>query len=88
MTWVMAVAILVGAVTLYTTILNGAFLRCPYCRKMGSWRFDPVEDAIEELDEDGNPVRSTQRQSCRSCGGTVDHIWSDFEGRELRSVDE
>ena len=68
---------------IYTMIVNRVFLRCPHCRKIGSWRFDSIGESIDEHDADGVLVRSVTRQECRKCGGKVVHIWSDFEGREI-----
>lgn len=86
MLWILAAIIFVVVIGIYTAYLNNAFLRCPVCRKLGAWRFDDLGPSIEELDDDGNLVRSTQRQSCRKCGSEVDHVWSDFDRREIRRV--
>ena len=85
MIWVAILSIIIVFVT-YMAILNGAFLRCPYCKKIGSWRFDSIDKPVEEHDSDGDLIKSTQRQKCRRCGCEVDHIWSDHDGRELRKV--
>lgn len=86
MSWILAIAVIGAAIVLYTALLNRAFLRCPYCRKIGAWRFDRLGAPVDECDDDGNLVRSTQRQKCRKCGGDVEHIWSDYDGREIRKA--
>src|SRR4029453_13295124 len=58
----------VAAVSVYTAWLNGAFLRCPHCRKIGSWRYDAAEPAVEEKDEDGFVLTSRQIRFCRKLG--------------------
>jgi hypothetical protein len=73
----------VFAVMLYTAWLNGAFLRCPHCRKIGSWRYDPVKDAAEQKDEDGVVESSSRICVCRKCGKKVLDKWSDHEGRSF-----
>ncbi len=72
------------AMTIFTAWLNGVFLRCPYCRKIGSWRYDPAEPAIEEKDEDGVVESSRQICICRKCGNKVIDKWSDYEGRSFQ----
>jgi hypothetical protein len=74
------------AMALFTTWLNGLFLRCPYCRKIGSWRFDPVEPATKEKDEDGVVQSSHQLRICRQCGNQVIDKWSDHGGRTLEKA--
>ena len=86
MIWVLSIAAFVGTLGIYSAFLNRAFLRCPYCTKIGAWRFDNLGAPIDELDGDGHLVKSTQRQTCRKCGGEVDHVWSDFDGREIRAI--
>lgn len=86
--WLLAIVLVVIAYVLYTMILNREFLRCPHCGKVGSWRFNNVEEPVEEYDEDECLVGSTVRQRCRKCGGQVFHVWSDFEGREIRPTAE
>lgn len=81
-----AIAGIGGAIVLYMALLNRAVPRCPYCRKIGAWRFDILGAPVDEFDDDGNLVRSTKRQRCRTCGGEVDHIWSDDDGREIRKA--
>ena len=87
MRWILAVIIFIGIVGIYNAVLNGAFLRCPYCQRPGAWRFDNDGTPTLDLDEDGNLIRSTQRKRCRSCGHDVDDVWSDHDGREIRRVD-
>jgi hypothetical protein len=58
-----AAGIIAGAV--YTAWLNGAFRRCPHCRKIGSWRYDSAEPAVVEKDEDGGVVGCSQIRVCR-----------------------
>ncbi len=84
MTWMFTIALIGCAFLVYTMIINREFLRCPHCGKVGSWRFDNVEDPVDEVDQDGCLVRSIARQRCRQCGGEVIQVWSDFEGREIR----
>jgi hypothetical protein len=83
--WILAIAVIEAAIVLFTALLKRAFLRCPYRRKIGAWRFDSHGAPVDECDDDGNLVRSTQRQKCRKCGGGA-HIWSDYDGRELRKA--
>src|SRR5438445_406154 len=40
----------VFAAVLYTAWMNGVFLRCPHCRKVGSWRYDPAGPPVKEND--------------------------------------
>ena len=77
----------VFAVFLYTAWLNRLFLRCPYCRKMGTWRFDPAAAEVVEKDKDGNLVSTSQILLCRKCRQRVLHKWSDNEGRTLEKMD-
>jgi hypothetical protein len=76
----------VAAVSVYTAWLNGAFLRCPHCRKIGSWRYDAAEPAVEEKDEDGFVLSSRQIRVCRKCGKKILDKWSDHEGRIFEKV--
>ena len=71
------------AVLLYTAWLNRLFLRCPQCRKIGSWRFDSVEPAVEQKDQDGALQSTRQVRACRKCGNKVVETWSDHDGRRL-----
>ena len=87
MVWILAAFVFVGIIGLDIAILNGVFLRCPYCRKTGTWRFDTAGNPDLEHDQDGKLMRSTQRKRCRQCGHHVDDVWSDHEGRELRRAD-
>ena len=85
MSWFAGIAIFVVVMVVYTIAINRAFLKCPHCGKIGSWRFDDLGAANEEYDEDECLIRSTTRQACRKCNGEVVHIWSDYEGRQIRS---
>lgn len=78
--------VVVLAMTFITAWLNGVFLRCPYCRKIGSWRYDPAEPAVEEKDEDGVVQSSRQLRICRKCGNRVIDKWSDRGGRTFQKV--
>ena len=71
---------------LYTAWMNGLFLRCPHCRKIGSWRYDTLEHAIEQKDEDGIVQRSTRILVCRKCRKRVLDKWSDHEGRRFEKA--
>jgi len=82
--WILLVVIFVIAYIAYTMIVNRAFLRCPHCGKIGSWRFDDIGNSDEEHDENGDLIRSSTRQKCRRCGGEVIHTWSDIEGRAIQ----
>jgi hypothetical protein len=84
MSWIFTIAAAIVIFVVYTMIINREFIRCPHCRKIGSWRFDSIGDSIDEHDEDGCLIRSETPQRCRKCGGKVIHIWSDFEGQEIR----
>jgi len=84
--WILLVVNFVIAYFAYTMIVNRAFLRCPHCRKIGSWRFDDIDSSDEEHDENGDLVRSSTRQKCRGCGGEVISTWSDIEGRAIQPV--
>ena len=84
MSWILVVIALVAAYVIYTMIINREFLRCPHCRKIGAWRFDSIGESVDEKDQDGALIRSVTQQRCRKCGGVVVHVWSDFEGQEIR----
>jgi hypothetical protein len=79
----LAIVAAVLGTLLYTAWLNRLFLRCPHCRKIGSWRFDAVEPAVDRHDEDGDLVSSRQLRVCRKCGKRVIDTWSDHGGRTL-----
>jgi hypothetical protein len=84
----LAIIASVFALLLYTAWLNRLFLRCPHCRKIGSWRFDPAEPEACNRDEDGDVQSSRQIQVCRKCRKRVLDIWSDHDGRALTKVSE
>jgi pyruvate-formate lyase-activating enzyme len=73
---------------IYTAFTNGIFLRCPYCHKIGAWRFDTIESPIETIDEDGNTQSTQETRICRKCTGKVLDIWSDHEGRTIKKAAE
>lgn len=77
----MSITVAVTAIALYTAWLNGAFLRCPHCRKIGAWRYDDVEPPLLDKDEDGGIRSSRQLRICRGCGKRVMDLWSDHAGR-------
>ncbi len=85
MLWIAGIAMFVVVLVVYVMAINRSFLRCPHCRKIGSWRFDSLGESIDEYDDDKCLIRSTTRQTCRICGEVVIHIWSDHEGRQIRS---
>jgi hypothetical protein len=72
---------------IYVAWFNGAFLRCPHCRKIAMLR-NSGERAIEEKDEEGDTRKITRIRICRRCGEKVVDRWSDYEGRSLTKVDE
>ena len=74
------------AVILYTAWMNGVFRRCPHCGKLGSWRYDAAEPAVEEKDEDGVVQKVTQIRVCRECGKRVLDKWSDHDGRTFEKA--
>jgi DNA-directed RNA polymerase subunit RPC12/RpoP len=84
----LSIAAVVFALALYTAWMNGVFIRCPYCGKRGSWRFDNDAPALEEKDEDGVVTESTQLRTCRKCGKRVLDKWSDREGRTFEKATE
>jgi hypothetical protein len=84
----LAIMATVFVIVLYTAWLNGVFRRCPHCRKIGSWRYDASEPAVEEKDEEGVVWRSTQIRVCRKCAKKVLDKWSDFEGRIFEKADK
>ena len=75
-----------SALMLYIVWSNGLFLRCPHCRKIGSWHFDAAEPAVYNTDEDGVVQSSYQIRICRKCGKQVLHRWSDHEGRAIEKM--
>ena len=87
MKFALVVMAAVSALAVYTAWMNGAFLRCPHCRKIGSWRFDPAETAVDERDEDGVLRSSRQVRVCRKCGQKVLHTWSDRDGPAIEKDD-
>ena len=84
----LAIIAAVFALGLYSAWLNGLFLRCPYCRKIGSWRFDAAEPVVETKDEDGVVESSRQVRVCRKCGKRVLDTWSDHAGRSFEKLAE
>jgi hypothetical protein len=74
-------------VLLYTAWLNRLFLRCPHCRKIGTWRFDAAEPATERKDNDGAVQSSGQIRVCRKCGKRVLDTWSDHGGRKIEKLE-
>ncbi|MBT8137450.1 MAG: hypothetical protein KJO54_10595 [Gammaproteobacteria bacterium] len=86
MIWLVAGLIGVIVVALYTAAVNREFLRCPHCRKIGSWRFDNSGPAAAEFDADGELVGSVQPQVCRRCGEQVLQEWTDHTGRTIRKA--
>jgi hypothetical protein len=73
-------------VALYTAWLNGFFRRCPHCRKIGAWRYDPAEPAVVDKDEDGIVQSSRQLRICRKCGNRIMDRWSDHGGRTFEKA--
>lgn len=86
MIWFIAGLVGVVAIGLYTAAVNREFLRCPHCRKIGSWRFDNIGPASKEFDNSGGLQSVAQRQVCRKCGGEVVQEWSDYAGRSIRKA--
>jgi predicted RNA-binding Zn-ribbon protein involved in translation (DUF1610 family) len=84
--WIATVVLFAVAYLVYTLVVNRAFLRCPYCGKIGAWRFEDVGEPVAEYDDDGDLVRSATRQACTRCGGEVISCWSDHTGREIRKA--
>ena len=84
----LTIVAVICAVLFYTAWMNGVFQRCPHCRKIGSWRYDSAEPAVEEKDEDGSVVRSSQIRVCRSCRQRVLHKWSDDHGRTTEKLSD
>ncbi len=89
MTVVATAGIVIGALIVWTAVINGAFARCPYCGKIGAWRFDDLEEPVLEQEDPEIELdtKSTTRQRCRKCGSVVIHIVGDHFGREIRKVD-
>jgi hypothetical protein len=85
---IVAIVAVLFAFVLYTAWMNGLFLRCPYCGKIGSWRYDTAEPPVEEKDKDGVVQRSTQIRVFRKCGKRVLDNWSDHEGRTFEKASE
>jgi hypothetical protein len=81
------VACAFGIVLLHAWV-NGMFLRCPHCRKIGSWRYDDPEPAVVEEDEGGGIESSRQIRVCRKCGQKVLDKWSDQEPFEVVAIPE
>ena len=82
----LTVLAVVAAISFYTAWLNGIFLRCPHCRKIGSWRYDSTEPAVVEKNEDGSVVSRSQPRICRKCGKRVMDRWSDGGGRTFEKA--
>lgn len=70
MGWILAIVAFVIAYIVYTMIINREFLRCPNCRKIGSWRFDSVGDSVDDLEWHG-PVKSDYSQSGMSKSSSI-----------------
>jgi len=85
---ILTITVVIAAFAVYTAWLNDLFKRCPYCRKIGSWRFDPATPLIEKKDDDGVVVSSVQIQICRRCGKRIEAQWSATEGRRLERIHE
>ena len=83
----LSLVVIVGFV-FYIALINGVFKRCPYCGKIGSWRYDKVAPPVEDKDKDGYIVKSIQTLRRRSCKKEVTEVWSDFEGRSFRKKGE
>ena len=58
MSWLILAGVGIGLVSLYAAMLNQQFLRCPYCRKIGAWRFDNVGEPLDEFDAEKTPKTS------------------------------
>ena len=87
MGFALVIILFVSAVVLYTAWLNRVFSRCPHCRKIGSWRFDPAEPEVCNRDEDGDVVQSSRQvQVCRKCKNRVLDSWSDHDGRSFKKI--
>jgi hypothetical protein len=82
----LSIAAGVALFVLFTAWMNGAFLRCPHCRKIGAWRFDAAEPPTFTKDEDGVVESSRQIRVCRKCGMRVWDSWSDHGGRAIEKV--
>jgi hypothetical protein len=72
---------------IYVAWFNGAFSRCPHCRKIAMLR-NGDELAIEEKDDDGGTEKITRIRICRRCGKKVVDTWSDYEGRSLTKAEK
>ncbi len=83
---VLAVLGAIFALAVYGAWRNGAFLRCPHCRKIGLWNYVSGGPDVVEKDQDGNLVSWEQLRLCRSCGKKVLHRWSDNNGRTVEKV--
>jgi len=88
MNLVLIITTAVFVVLLYIAWLNGLFLRCPHCRKIGSWRFDAVEPPVEERDEEGTVRSRRQIRVCPRYRKRILDKWSDHDGRTLEMIDE
>lgn len=73
----------IAVLLIYFAFVRQAFLRCPQCQKVGSWRFDDIGPARETLNTDGKLVSFEQPQRCRRCKGEVVHRWARSEGRSI-----
>jgi hypothetical protein len=85
---ILTIAVVIAAFAVYTAWLNDLFKRCPYCRKIGSCRFDPAAAPTETKDEDRVVVSSVQIQLCRRCGKKIEAQWSATEGRRMEKIHE
>ena len=74
-------------VVLFNLFSNGVFLRCPYCGKIGSWRFKEIGEAESEYDDEDILVSSRSQKVCNKCGQKVADTWSDFNGRTISKLE-
>jgi len=72
---------LVLVFVLYTAWMNGVFLRCPHCGKIGSWRYDAAEPCVEKRGKtgvsSGKPV--LLRSPPRRRESASSHVFDEFE---------